>query len=61
MRETFLSKGNELMKAVVSVKGDNEKYAGGIFLPNVTDRDYDVIRAMYRAVGINQFTQFIGN
>jgi phosphonate transport system substrate-binding protein len=59
MRETFLSKGNELMKAVVSVKGDNEKYAGGIFLPNVTDRDYDVIRAMYRAVGINQFTQFI--
>lgn len=61
MRETFLRHGEEIMKAVVSVKGDNEKYAGGTFLPNITDRDYDVIRSMYRAVGINQFTQFIGN
>jgi phosphonate transport system substrate-binding protein len=60
-RETFLTKGDELMKAVVSVKGDNEKYAGGVFLPNVSDRDYDIVRSMYRAVGINQFTKFIGN
>jgi phosphonate transport system substrate-binding protein len=60
-REAFLSKGDELLKAVVSVKGDNEKYAGGVFLPNVTDKDYDVVRSMYRAVGINEFTKFIGN
>jgi hypothetical protein len=32
MRETFLNKGDEIMKAVVSVKGDNEKYMGGVFL-----------------------------
>jgi phosphonate transport system substrate-binding protein len=61
MRETFLSKGGELMQAVVSVKGDNEKYAGGVFLPNVSDRDYDVVRSMYQAVGIREFTKFIGN
>lgn len=60
-RATFLTKGDELMKAVVSVQGDNEKYAGGVFLPNVSDRDYDIVRSMYRAVGINQFTKFIGN
>jgi phosphonate transport system substrate-binding protein len=60
-RETFLTKGDELLKAVVSVRGDNEKYAGGTFLPGVSDRDYDVVRSMYRAVGINQFTKFIGN
>jgi phosphonate transport system substrate-binding protein len=60
-RETFLTKGDELMKAVVSVKGDNEKYAGGVFLPNVSDRDYDIVRSMYRAVGIKEFSKFIGN
>jgi phosphonate transport system substrate-binding protein len=60
-RETFLTKGDELMKAVASVQGDNEKYAGGVFLPSISDRDYDVVRSMYRAVGINQFTKFIGN
>jgi len=61
MRETFLKNGNELMKAVVSVKGDNERYAGGTFLPSVSDRDYDFVRSMYRAIGINEFTKFIGN
>ena len=60
-RETFLTRGDELMKAVVSVKGDNEKYAGGVFLPNVSDRDYDIVRSMYRAVGVKEFTKFIGN
>lgn len=60
-REAFLTKSDELMKAIVSVKGDNEKYAGGMFLPNVTDKDYDVVRSMYRALGINEFTKFIGN
>ena len=60
-RDTFLKNGDELLRAVVSAPGDNEKYAGGMFLPNISDRDYDVVRSMYRAVGINQFTKFIGN
>lgn len=61
VRETFLGKGPEIMAAVVSVKGDNEKYAGGVFLPKVEDRDYDVVRSMYKAVGVTAFTKFIGN
>ena len=59
MRKTFLTKGDEIMRAVVSVKGDNEKYVGGVFLPHVTDGDYDLVRKMYRALGINEFTKFI--
>jgi phosphonate transport system substrate-binding protein len=59
MRKTFLTKGDEIMRAVVSVKGDNEKYAGGVFLPNVSDSDYDLIRKMYVALGIKEFTKFI--
>lgn len=60
-RDAFLHKSDDLMKAVVSQKGDNEKYIGGGFLPRISDRDYDLVRAMYRAVGINEFTKFIGN
>ncbi|HKY85329.1 MAG TPA: PhnD/SsuA/transferrin family substrate-binding protein [Pseudorhodoplanes sp.] len=60
-RDAFLQKSDDLMKAVVSQKGDNEKYIGGGFLPRISDRDYDLVRAMYRAVGINEFTKFIGN
>ncbi len=61
VRKVFLDNGSDLMKAVVSSKGDNIKFDGGVFLPSVSDRDYDVVRAMYRAVGINEFTKFIGN
>jgi phosphonate transport system substrate-binding protein len=60
-RNAFLQKSDELMKAVTSVKGDNEKYAGGGFLPRVSDRDYDLVRSMYRSLGINEFTKFIEN
>ena len=60
-RDAFLASSSELMKAITSAKGDNEKYIGGMFLPNVTDKDYDLVRGMYRAVGIGEFTKFIGN
>jgi phosphonate transport system substrate-binding protein len=48
-----------LLQAVLQVEA-NARWNGGTFLPNVSDRDYDVIRQMYRAVGINEFTRFIG-
>jgi phosphonate transport system substrate-binding protein len=59
VRKLFVDHSEELMKAVVSTK-ENEKYQGGVFIANVTDRDYDIVRAMYRSVGINEFTKFIG-
>jgi phosphonate transport system substrate-binding protein len=49
-----------MMAAVLATEA-NQKYAGGTFKPGVTDRDFDTVRAMYRAVGINAFDKFIGN
>jgi len=48
------------MKAVVTTK-ENAKFIGGQFLPNVSDKDYDVVRKMFESVGIKEFTKFIGN
>lgn len=60
VRKTFVEKGADIMKALISTK-ENEKFAGGAFLTTVSDRDYDVVRNFYRAVGIDEFTKFIGN
>jgi phosphonate transport system substrate-binding protein len=60
VRKVFTDQGAQLIhKAVTSTK-ENAKFVGGTFLPTVTDRDYDIVRSMYRAVGINEFTKFIG-
>jgi phosphonate transport system substrate-binding protein len=39
---------------------DNAKYENAK-LVNVTDADYDEVREMYRAVGVDDFSEFIGN
>jgi phosphonate transport system substrate-binding protein len=59
VRKAFIDHAAPLMQAVLQVEG-NARWTGGTFLPNVADRDYDVIRQMYRSVGINEFTKFIG-
>jgi phosphonate transport system substrate-binding protein len=60
VRKVFVDHGSEMMAAVLATEA-NQKYAGGTFKPGVTDRDFDTVRAMYRAVGINAFDKFIGN
>ncbi|MBL8574000.1 MAG: PhnD/SsuA/transferrin family substrate-binding protein [Hyphomicrobiaceae bacterium] len=60
VRKAFLESGTQLMGAVLATEG-NQKYAGGTFKAGVSDKDYDSVRAMYRAVGINSFDKFIGN
>ena len=59
VRKAFIDHAGPLLQAVLQVES-NARWNGGTFLPNVSDRDYDVIRQMYRAVGINEFTRFIG-
>lgn len=56
----FANHSEELLKAVTATK-ENAKFIGGKFLPNVNDRDYDVVRDVSRAVNVNEFTKFIGN
>ena len=59
VRDAFVNGSDQLWTAVVSTDA-NRKYIGGKFLPDVKDSDYDVIRDMYRAVGINSFNEFAG-
>ena len=60
VRKVFVEHGAEMMAAVLATEA-NQKYAGGTFKPGVTDRDFDQVRAMYRAAGITAFDKFIGN
>lgn len=60
VRAVFANHSEELLKAVTATN-ENAKFIGGKFLPNVNDRDYDVVRDMFRAVNVNEFTKFIGN
>jgi phosphonate transport system substrate-binding protein len=60
VRQTFLEHGNDLMQTVVTGTDDNRKYAGGVFLPDVKDADYDYVRSMYATIGITEFTGFVG-
>lgn len=59
VRNTFAEKGDELLAAVTATE-ENAKYIGGKFLPDVTDKDYDIVRQMYANVGVTEFTQFMG-
>ncbi len=58
-RRAFLDHGPALLAAVTSTK-ENKKFEGGGFLPNVSDKDYDIVRRMFVNVGVREFTKFIG-
>jgi phosphonate transport system substrate-binding protein len=60
IRETFEKHGPEIMAAILSAEA-NQKYEGGQFSVAVSDSDYDVIRGMYKAVGVTTFEEFMGN
>jgi phosphonate transport system substrate-binding protein len=60
IRDTFEKHGPEMMAAILSSEA-NQKYEGGLFSVAVSDSDYDVIRGMYKAVGVTTFDEFMGN
>ncbi|MDA7948698.1 MAG: PhnD/SsuA/transferrin family substrate-binding protein [Hyphomicrobiaceae bacterium] len=60
VKKAFTDDGEALMQAVL--KGDdNAKYKGGFFLSSIDDGDYDYVRSMYRTIGVNGFSKFVGN
>ncbi len=60
VREAFAEDGAELMQAVLEGE-DNQKYRGGFFLKAVDDSDYDYVRSMYRTIGVDSFSAFVGD
>jgi len=60
VRTAFIEDQDALMAAVLEGT-DNQKYEGGHFLPRVSDADYEYVRAMYRTIGVPQFSEFVGD
>ncbi|CAA0123685.1 putative ABC transporter phosphonate/phosphite binding protein PhnD2 [Mycolicibacterium vanbaalenii] len=59
IRDTFTEHFDTLLPAMLEGK-DNAKYANAK-LVSVTDEDYDEVRSMYQAVGVNDFSDFLGD
>ncbi|AKS36620.1 phosphate/phosphite/phosphonate ABC transporter substrate-binding protein [Mycolicibacterium goodii] len=59
IQTTFREHFDELLDAMLEGK-DNAKFANAK-LVDVTDADYDRVRSMYQAVGVDDFSQFLGN
>jgi len=59
VRKTFAEHGADILAALTSTE-ENAKYIGGSFDATVTDADYDVVRKMYEAIGVTEFTAFLG-
>jgi phosphonate transport system substrate-binding protein len=59
VRKTFAEKGADLL-AAVTVSEENAKFVGGGFTADVSDKNYDVVREMFKNVGITEFTKIPG-
>ena len=57
----FVENGAELMESVLQNTEDNQKYRGGFFLSSIDDADYDYVRSMYKTIGIDTLSQFVGD
>lgn len=58
VRSTFVDNFPALLDSMLKGE-DNAKFRNASIV-EVTDADYDVVRSMYQAVGVDDFTEFIG-
>jgi phosphonate transport system substrate-binding protein len=59
IQDAFTNNFDALLAAMLEGK-DNAKYDGAVMV-QVTDQDYDRVRSMYQSVGVNDFTEFLGD
>ncbi|MDY7100801.1 MAG: PhnD/SsuA/transferrin family substrate-binding protein [Actinomycetota bacterium] len=59
VRTTFVDHFGELLESMLE-GADNAKYENAEIV-EVDDSDYDVVRSMYEAVGVDDFTEFVGD
>jgi phosphonate transport system substrate-binding protein len=57
--EKMLANQDALIAAITSVDA-NQKFVGSELVA-VQDSDYDSIRESYQAIGVNEFTEFVGD
>ncbi|MEB3229753.1 MAG: phosphate/phosphite/phosphonate ABC transporter substrate-binding protein [Leptolyngbyaceae bacterium] len=59
IKQAMVENQEELVNAIISVDA-NQKYTGSEII-EVQDSDYDSIREAYQAIGIDDFTEFVGD
>jgi len=60
VRDAFAKHWGTLLPAML--KGDdNQKFEGATLEPAPRDSDYDPVRQMYRAIGVDDFSRFVGS
>lgn len=59
MRKAF-SEHSDALIAAIMVGEQNKKYHGMRFLTQIGDKDYDVVRVMFKTAGYPEYSQFIG-
>ena len=60
VRKVFVDHSAELISAVLKGPDENQKYLGMRFFADISDTDYNYVRTMYRTIGQQQFSQFLG-
>ena len=58
LKQAMIENQDSLVNAIISVEA-NKKYTGSEVI-EVQDSDYDSIREAYRAIGIDDFNEFVG-
>jgi phosphonate transport system substrate-binding protein len=59
VRTAMVDGKTEVIDAILSVGGDNEKFRG-MDLAAIDDKAYDPIRAMYATIGHPEYSEFVG-
>ena len=59
VRTTFEGHWNELREAMLAGE-ENQKFEGAELVAVPDDSDYDVVRAMFSAIGVEEYGEFIG-
>jgi phosphonate transport system substrate-binding protein len=60
VRKAFTDHSAELIAAVLKGPDENQKFQGMHFFADISDADYNYVRSMYRTIGQQQFSQFLG-
>lgn len=59
-RSAFEANFDELLAAMLEGE-DNQKFQDAELLADIDDADYDVVRSMYEAIGVDDFSDFVGD
>lgn len=60
VRKVFAEHSDELISAVLKGPDENQKFQGMHFFTQISDADYNYVRSMYKTIGQQQFSQFVG-